>query len=141
MTAKEYLQQIYSISKRVERLEAQREAIRQEMYSIKSPAGSMTADRVQSSMTGDRIEKLIARVDKLERHIVIEKTNLIKYQEKIVKQIEAMPSERQKDLLHRRYVRFDKWEQIAVDMDMSTRHVYRLHGEALQSFAKLYLCH
>ena len=116
---------------------ARREEIRAEMYSVKSPAGVMSPDRVQSSITGDKLERLIARVDELERDIVAEIESLEKSRRRISEQIEAVPNETYRTLLHERYELCWKWEKIAVDLNVSIRHVYRLHGEALQAFEKI----
>lgn len=137
MTAKGYLQQIYHFKNRINRLMARREEIRAEMYSVKSPAGVMSPDRVQSSITGDKLERLIARVDELERDIVAEIESLEKSRRRISEQIEAVPNETYRTLLHERYELCWKWEKIAVDLNVSIRHVYRLHGEALQAFEKI----
>ena len=138
MTAKQYLQQIYQIHRKVKRLQAQREQIRAELYSIGSPSGKMDADKVQTSTSGDSMLRLIAKVDELEREIVEEVDDLLEKQHRITREIEQIPNNRQRDILFRRYVLFQKWERIAVDTNVSIRQVYRDHGDALQAFAKLW---
>lgn len=134
MTTKQYLQQIYQIHRRVMRLQAQREQIRAELYSIGSPSGKMDADKVQTSLSGDTMLRLIAKVDEVERGIVAEVEELLELQHRITREIEQLPNEQQRDVLFQRYVLFKKWEQIAVDMNYTIRRVYQLHGEALESF-------
>jgi len=136
MTTKEYLQQIYIIHKKITRLEERRQQIRAEMYGTRSPAGQM-GDRVQTSMSGDAMLNLIAKVDRIERDIVYEKDALLDAQSRIIRQIESVPDEKQKDVLFKRYVCFKRWEQIAVDMNLTVRYVYMLHGDALKSFSKI----
>lgn len=136
MTTKEYLQQIYAIHRKIERLEERREQIRAEMYSVKSPA-DQSRDRVQTSMSGDVMLNLVAKVDRVEREIVSEMYALLDKQGRITSQIEMVPDEKQKDVLFKRYVQFKRWEQIAVDMNITVRYVYMLHGDALKSFAKI----
>lgn len=96
----------------------------------------MTPDRVQTSITGDRLERLIAKVDRLERDTVEEMETLLRLQKKISKQIESIQPENQKDVLFRRYCLFHKWERIASDMGVTVRYVHMLHGNALQTFAR-----
>lgn len=134
MTTKEYLQEIYKLSRRIKRLQEMRVEIRADLYSVKS--APMTPDKVQSSITGDRIEKLIAKVDRIERDIIDEIDELTERRKNICDQIEQMTDERFKTILYDRYVLCHKWERIAVDMDLDIRWVYRLHGEALNSFEK-----
>lgn len=138
MTAKEYLQQIYIISKKISRLQQLAERLRSEAYSVNSPMGSMSPDKVQTSFTGDKIERMIAKMDKVDRHIRAEQRCLKAQSMKIYKQIEAMPDERYRDILFNRYVLCKKWEKVAETVNMDLRYVYRLHGEALQDFAKRY---
>ncbi len=137
MTTKEYLQQIYQAQQKIKRLERGREQLRANLYSIGSPSGDLSPDKVQSSITGDKMLKLIARVDALEKDIVIEIARLTGLIKKISAEIERIPNNRYRNLLHDRYILTWKWERIAVDMDVDIRHVYRLHGKALQEFEKI----
>lgn len=137
MTAKEYLQQIYFMNRKIKRLEDRHEQIRSDLYSIGSPSGKMDADKVQTSLSGDTMLRLIAKVDKVERDILYEMSALLDAKDRIVNQIESMKNEKHKDVLFKRYVMFERWEQIAVDMDISLRYVYKLHGSALKEFTKI----
>lgn len=42
----------------------------------------------------------------------------------------------QREVLDRRYIRGELWEDIAYNMNYSRRHINRLHGWALQSIAR-----
>lgn len=42
----------------------------------------------------------------------------------------------QREVLDRRYIRGELWEDIALHMNYSRRHINRLHGWALQSIAR-----
>ena len=137
MTTKEYLQQIYFMQRKITRLEDRREQIRSDLYSIGSPSGKMDADKVQTSLSGDTMLRLIAKVDKVERDILYEMSALLDAKDRIVKQIESLKKEKHKDVLFKRYVMFERWEKIAVDMDITVRYVYKLHGSALKEFEKI----
>lgn len=137
MTTKEYLQQIYKAEQKIKRLERGRQQLRANLYSIGSPSGQMSPDTVTSSIAGDRMERLIARVEEIEKDIVEEIGRLTELIRHISAQIERVPVNRYRNLLHERYILCRKWERIAVDMDVDIRHVYRLHGKALQEFEKI----
>lgn len=137
MTAKQYLRQIYLISARIKRLSEQREQIRAEMFSIKSVSGEMNPDKVLSSIEGDSMLRLIARVDEIEREIVKEMERLQKKRARMSKKIETLPEDKYREVLHQRYIMCRKWEDIAEQMNVSVRYVYMLHGQALQSFQKI----
>lgn len=138
MSPKEYLQQIYIITKRLQRLRQLCDQLREDAYSIGSPMGSLSPDKVQTSPSGDQMGRAIARVDKTERQIRSEMDRLKKKRLTIHKQIEALPDERYRAILFHRYVLCHKWEKVAEDVNMDLRYVYRLHGEALRDFGERY---
>ena len=67
MTVKEYLKQIYWTGQRIKQLQEARDTIKSDLYSAKSP--NYVADRVQSSVSGDTMERLIAQADELTHDI------------------------------------------------------------------------
>ena len=138
LTAKEYLQQIYHIKHRIDRLTSRRDDIRNDLYSIGSPSGSMDADKVQTTMSGDSMLRMIARVDETERDIVQTVERLMDMKDLITLQIEALEDERYKNLLLKRYVLLEDWGQIADEMYYTLNWVYNLHGYALAAFAEKY---
>lgn len=134
---KEYLQQIYIARNKINRLQQARDTLREQMYSLSSPSGNMTPDKVQSSMTGDKIDNLIAQVDEMERDIVMRQEYWFNLYRKITKQIERMPTEKYRKVLWLRYVLCHSWEVIPREIDRDPRYTYRLHGEALLEFEKV----
>ena len=140
MTAKEHLQSVYYIQKRMDRLNDLRESIRNDMYSLKSPAGQ-TQDRVQTSVNGDRMLQLIARVDEIERDTINELSDLTETKLKVEQEIEEIPNESYKQLLYDRYIRCLRWERIALDRDKGIRWIYRLHKKSLDAFEKVWEGH
>ena len=103
MTAKEHLQQVYAIQRKIKRLEARREDLRADLYSVKSPS-DLPEIRVQTSLTGDKMLELVARVDELERSIIDEVKTLTEMKQGIIAEIEKVPNENYKQLLYDRYV-------------------------------------
>ena len=59
---------------------------------------------------------------------------LIDLKNRIIGEIHQLDDERYIRILEMRYMDQDTWEQIAVNMHMDVRHIYRLHGYALQEF-------
>lgn len=136
MTAKEHLQQVYMIQRKINRLEAQREDLRADLYSVKSPS-DMPDIRVQTSLTGDKMLELVARVDEIERGIIDEINVLVEKKISITTEIEKVPNENYKQLLFDRYILCKRWEQIAIDRDKSVRTIFKMHGRALNLFEKV----
>ena len=134
MTAKEYLQQIYIIQRKLKRLEARREDIRNDLYAVGS--SQLNPVHVQTSMTGDKMAELVARVDEVEREIIQEIQLLTETKQRIISEIESMQNENYKQLLFDRYILCKKWEWIALDRDKGVRWIFRMHGKALNAFEK-----
>lgn len=136
MTAKEHLQQVYAIQRKIKRLQDRREDLRADLYSVKSPS-DLPEIRVQTSLTGDKMLELVAKVDELERGIIAEIDELTEKKQEIIAEIEKVPQENYRQLLFDRYILCQKWEQIALDRDKGVRWIYRLHGKALNTFEKV----
>lgn len=141
-SAKEYLQQAYFIHRRILTLERQRQQIRADIYGVKSPS-DMSPDRVQSSITGDRLEKLIARVDETERAIIDELERLYDRKQSIAQMIrqvdagEKWKTELYQDVLYHRYIMLEQWKDISSFLNMGMRHTFKIHGEALKVFGQM----
>lgn len=140
MTAKEYLMQIYRMNRRLTRLKRRRDEIRASMFSIGSPSGQMDADRVQTSLSGDSMLRAISKLDLLTREIDSEIAELEERKQRILNEIEQLSDERHRTILTDRYVHCWRWEAIAADVKHDLRYVYRLHGDALNAFAKIIRC-
>lgn len=136
MTAKEYLQQVYLIKRKIKRLQDRREDLRADLYSVKSPS-DLPEIRVQTSLTGDKMLELVAKVDELERGIIAEIDRLTDKKQQIISEIENVPNENHRQLLFERYILCLKWEQISIDMDKSIRWIYAMHGVALNQFKEV----
>lgn len=141
MTTKEYLQQPYNIHRKVKLLTERVETIRADMLSVKSP--KLKEVMVQTSLSNDGIDRLIAKSDEITAEIQADLNNLLDLYTTITLQIDGMPEvtkaeRQQREVLYRRYLLYQRWERIAADMDVSTRYVYMVHGDALRSFSKLY---
>ena len=58
---------------------------------------------------------------------------LIDIKQEIAAVITEVPDTTLRTLLTKRYLNFEKWEKIAVDLNYSWRQVMRLHGQALRA--------
>ena len=55
--------------------------------------------------------------------------------QQVEKVIGTVPDAVQREVLTRRYIIGQKWEDIAFVMNYNIRHIYKIHGAALQSMA------
>ena len=131
MTAKTYLQQAYYIDREVDSKLEQVMALRQ------------TAAKVTSTMSitpgggydVHRMEATIVRMVDLEAEINSDIDRLVDLKREIGAKIRAVERPEYRIVLERRYLCYESWEQIAVDLGYDIRHVYRIHGEALAYIA------
>ena len=143
MTAKRYLQQIWIINEKIKRLMLFREQLRQDMYSLHSPA--LDSDRVQTSASGDGMLNVIAKVDEAERDIVAETKRLLEKRERIIGEIEKLSeldiepdkAEIYKTILFERHVLFWNWEEIRKSIGYSERQIHRLKCKAWEAFERV----
>lgn len=134
MRAKEYLEQISMIKIKVK---LKRENIEELKGTIEGVKGLEISERVQTSPKGDPIGDSVIRLERLESELndYIEKYDK-KYKE-IMSTMEELTNKDYYNVLYRRYVLEQSWEQIAVNMNYTSRGTQKLHGRALQEIEKI----
>ena len=131
MTAKDYLWRLRNAEREIKRLEEEYNQVRAEIESVRGM--NYTPDRV----TNARVIDLSAAIVKLEKYA--ERVNakwdeLIDLRNEAVQTIERLRSWRDQEILKRRYIHGQSWEQIAVVLSYDYRYVLKLHGVALLHF-------
>lgn len=133
MTAKEFMKQHERIVEKIRQIEIQIYDIEQTLgikgFNYDSqPHGSGISQVTESTATKlielremqrDLVDKLWAKRIEIERVIfMIENATLA-------------------ELLQRKYIRLQKWDDIATDMEFDSRYIYKLHGKALVEADKI----
>lgn len=136
MNAKEYLRQIELLEIKIRQKEDQLEC-------LKATAGGAAAIRydklnVQITVAPDMMERNVLQMVELQDKIFEDRCRMEHLKDQIIDQIQALDDERYVDLLFRRYVKFQKFEQIALDMSYDYVYIRELHGEALGAFETQY---
>lgn len=136
MTAKEYLKQIEALDIKIRQKQDQLDC-------LKETAGGNAAIRydklnVQITVAQDMMERNVLRMVELEEKIWADKLKMETLKDQIIDQIQSLEDERYIDLLFRRYVKYQKFEQIALDMSYDYVYIRELHGEALGAFEQEY---
>lgn len=129
MTPKEYLNQAYRIDRRINNDLEKLSAIKVSLYGRSSGFGNESKNKVHS---GNSIEKAYAKYIDFKDEINAEIDLLIDKKLEIAETIDKLPDERLKEILIRRYLKFQKWDDIAQEMHYSRQHILRLHRLALQ---------
>ena len=131
MTAKEYLSQALWTQRRIAELNQEIQRLRELACSVTGVSGERPG-----SGPGDHVGQAAAEIVYLE-DMLAEETKLYSglYRE-ITAAIDNVGDARYREILRRRYVRGEKWEQIAVGMNYSCRRVAQLHRLALRAVEK-----
>lgn len=134
MTAKQFLSQARRIDKRIDNYV---EEITQLLTLATKTTPSNAQERVQSSGTGDKVGDGAAKIADLQKEMDEWVDELLIKKEEIRKVIEQVDDTDCYDLLYKRYILYKKWEQIAVDKDITTMGVWKMHGRALKKVEKI----
>lgn len=124
---KEYLRRYRKAEEELERLDVELRELRR-ITALKP----MSYDGMPhgSGGAGD-LSDFAVKADRLRKKIIKAGYQRIRVFKEIRDRIEALPDEKQKSVLIYRYIKGMGWEEIAVKMGYTYRHITRLHGEAL----------
>lgn len=126
---KRYLNGYRDCTRRERQLQEQIDALRsQQMFPSVNHDG-MPQGNAHSDLSG-----YMAKLDALIMQLEHEQAMAVQQYKEIHDRIHKMQDGAEKEVLIRRYLMGRTWEQIAVEMDYTYRHVTRLHGAALRSF-------
>ena len=129
MTAKEYLGQAYRLDQRINSKLEQVMSLRD----LATKATSTLSDVAPSgTRTVHRMEDIIVKIVDLENEINRDIDNLVDLKREMVSVIKAVTDPELQTLLELRYLCFKSWEQIAVEMEYSIQHIFRLHDKSIK---------
>lgn len=128
MTAKKYLQQGYYLNKQID---VKCEQIRKLQEMAQKVTTTANDCKVQVSGSQSRIADTVNKMVDLERELVDTVNEYAAKRKEIAAVIQRVDNPNYRTLLEYRYLACMKWEEIAVKMHYSWRHIIRLHGEAL----------
>lgn len=128
MTTKQYLRQVRGIDRKIAREEEQLERLR-----ARVEAGRMSAvtgmPRGGSSDWTDTVDHLIVLEQRLNARI----REMCQVKGRAIDMIDRVEDGRFRELLDCYYIKGMTWEQVAHEMHLDLRWVYRLHGRALRA--------
>lgn len=134
MTAKEYLLQIKDIRHRIQILDEQIQQLRADAESA-----GISLDGMPHAQGGKKSkwESLVIQLADYERNFVGEMSTLWSKTMEANEYIGQIPSTQYQDILIRRYLKDQRWEQISYEMHISWQHSFRIHGRALTELEKI----
>lgn len=129
MTAKEYLNQAYRLDQRINSKLEQVMSLRELTTKATATMSDMPSG---GSRNVYRMQDIIAKIVDLENDINHDIDELVDLKREMVATIKAVSDPECQTLLELRFLCFKTWEQIAVEMDYSIQHIYRLRDKALK---------
>lgn len=134
MTAKEYLRQIRSCDRTITNKLEEVTKLNELMLNVTS---AWKSDVVQSGGSGDKLGDTVAKIIDLQKEINEEIDRSVDLRREVMATIDKVEESDLRDILYRRYLRFESWEEIAVGTAYTYRHVLRLHGIALKKVSEI----
>lgn len=126
---KEYLKGYEREVRKMERCRLKIEEMRLNQF-----CPSVSSDGMPHAHAKNDLSSFAAMLDQEERKYLKAKYLRIKKCKEITDKIERLKNEDEKDVLMYRYIKLMKWEDIAVRMGYSWKHVHRIHSNALNHF-------
>ncbi len=134
MTAKEYLKQVESIDRQIQLDNERLTEIRSALYGRGVRYENNGSKPV---LQNNGFEKAMQRLLESEECLNAEICKLIAKRVEIEKAVAAVPDSVQREVLTRKYLMSQEWEDISRKMNYSIQHIYRLHAIALRNFQKM----
>lgn len=129
MNAKEYLSQAFKIdndiNSKLEQVAALRELATKATSTISDMPGSPNRNI-------HKMEDAIIKLTDLEAELNADINELASLKVDITHVIKKVDSRQERNVLEKRYLCYETWEQISVDMGYSIQHTFRIHDQGLQ---------
>lgn len=128
MNAKDYLSQARFLDARINAKIKQLDGLN----TLATNATSVLSGMPHSPNRGSsKLETIIVKIVDLQEEINHDIDELVDLKRAIVTLIKQIPSDEQQAVLEKRYLNYQQWEQIAVDMGYSMHYLYKIHTAAL----------
>ena len=128
MSTKDYLSQAYRIDQRINSKLAQVMSLRD---LLGKATGTLSGAPKAATPNPHSMEDTIAKLVDLENEINEDIDTLVDLKAEIMRRIKRVENTEYQTILELRYLCFKRWEEIAVEMNFSLQHLYRLHEKAV----------
>lgn len=136
MQVREYLNQAYRLNELINSDLLELEELKKYTGNVNSVL-SWTGSGGQPS---DIVGNIVVKIDELGNKINDEIDRYVDVKKEIRAKIESLSDRDEKLILKKRYINFQTWEKIAVDLNYSYRHVMRLYKRALKKIKDVIEC-
>ena len=129
MNAKEFLSQARYLDMRINSKVEQIDSLNALATKCTSTLTGMPHNPSPStSLMADAVCKIVDLQEELGRDV----RELVELKRRISSVIKSVQDHEQQTLLEKRYLCFQTWEKISVDMNFSIQHVHRIHEKAVE---------
>ncbi|HOJ09350.1 MAG TPA: hypothetical protein PK733_01995 [Clostridiales bacterium] len=128
MKAREYLSQAYRLDQRINSKLEQVQSLNELATKATSTLTGMPRNPNRATST---MADAVAKIIDLQAEINCDIDRLVDLKRDIVALVKSVDSTEFQTLLEKRYLCYMSWEQIAVDMNYSIHHLYKMHNLAL----------
>lgn len=130
---KEQLSQAYLMEQRINTKLEQISALRELAHGTANTLSDMPGSPNRNI---SKMENCVAKMVDLQTEIYEDIQELLKVKEKCMHMIKSVNDVTGQLVLEKRYLCYEKWEQIAVELGLSTRQVYRIHDGAIEEIVE-----
>lgn len=133
MTAKEYLSQAYRLDRRIDSKLEQLSALRDTTTKATSVMNDVVVSRSRNMQS---LQDTIAKIVDMERELDHDIDQLVDLKRDITRLIKLVNNPQYQLILEMRYLTYKSWREIADQLEVDERYIYKLHGLALKEFEK-----
>lgn len=134
MNIKERLMQAYRIEQRVntkwEQIRSLRDLAECTSQNLSDMPGSPNRNI-------SKMENYVSKMVDLQAELFTDIDDLLDMKKKCMELIKCVDNVDGQLILEKRYLCYEKWEQIAVEMGFAVRQIYRIHDEAIKYLEKV----
>lgn len=134
---KAYLSRYSDLNESIDTKRKQVERLRERAQTVSGG----NSNGVRNTLPYDKIGEITAKIVDLEREIIDEIDRSVDVQRKIREVISAVPTERLRTILEKRYLNCMNFDEIAAVLHYSKRQVFRFHKRALIEAKDVIECH
>ena len=131
MTAKEMLMRYQKAKREAKDIEIRLTELR---LKYAYPSAIKYSDMPTAHDSNHDLSDYASKLDELEQMLINKYSQCMGIEVDIYKRIDLMENQNERELLRFRYIDNMTWDQIASRMGFDVRHIYRIHGCALQHF-------
>ena len=139
MNAQEWLEQVRKLDQLINAKLAERDRLKEMATDISPrPMDGMPFDN--TGVVSRKMENAVVRLIDLANDLNKLVEMYTNHKERVVKALEQLPA-KEYGVLHRHYIRYMTWEQVAEDMGYSTMQVWRIRKKALKNLQNVIECY